>query len=722
MDLIQTTHKNVSFQESNVLGADLCSDGVNFSLYSKYAKEIFLLLFNRSCGDPTDMIKLQKDKNDIWSIFVRGIKAGQLYGYKVRGDFAPQEGMRFNEHKLLVDPYAKAFYGDFKNKDNLFFGYDVHSNEQDLSFDSRDSTPIAPKSVVIDDTFDWSKDKSPDIPLEKLIIYEVHLKGFTAHKSSGVTDPGTYLGFIDKIPYLKNLGINAVEFLPLMQFHKRDGLERMGLNDYWGYNTLGFFAPENSYSTCQSVSSPVQELKMLIRELHNAGIEIIMDVVYNHTGELDEFGPTLCFRGIDNSSYYALTGKEHDQSYRLYVNDAGCGNTLNVENPPVMRLVLDSLRYWADVMHVDGFRFDLASILPKVRGRYSKESFFFEAIAKDPILKKVKLIAEPWDLTTYQVGNFPLEWSEWNGKFRDNARKFIKGDAHQAKELSFRLTGSADLYGNDGRTPYNSINFITCHDGFTLNDLYLYNDKHNYANGENNADGTNENFSWNCGVEGDTQDEAIVHLRHKMIKNALSCLLIPLGTPLLLGGDEFMRTQKGNNNAYCQDNETTWFDWDYAKRHKHMTTFVKKIIAFRKKHTILQKRKFLAGQSLNFDDINDITWFGYNLDGVNWDDPELKTFCCHLDGNKDTENPENYHLFFILNADFGSHTVKIPEFVGIKWHRAMDTSLKTGDDILDIGKEIELSPQDLYIVNPRSVVGLIGKEFYGISQSYFEKR
>lgn len=709
MDLIQKTKKKFFFRKGEKLGADLCRGGVNFSLYSKYAKEVFLLLFDISANDPTDVIELKKNDVDVWSVFVEGVKPGQLYGYKVRGDFAPHDGMRFNENKLLCDPYAKAFHGQFVNQDNLLFAYDVSSNDKDLSFDGRDNAHVAPKSVVIDDRFDWARDKKPNIPLEELIIYEVHLKGFTAHRSSGVKSPGTYLGFVEKIPYLKKLGINAVELLPVMQFYKRDGLVNVGRTDYWGYNTIGFFAPENSYSHCDSAGCQVQEFKTLVKELHKAGIEVIMDVVYNHTGEVDEFGPTLCFRGIDNSSYYALTGREYGQPYRLYVNDAGCGNTFNVENPPVMNLVLDSLRYWAEVMHVDGFRFDLASILPKVRGKYSKEAPFFDAIAKDPVLRKVKLIAEPWDLTTYQVGNFPLEWSEWNGKFRDSARRFIKGDQHQAKEMSLRLTGSEDLYGDDGRTPYNSINFITCHDGFTLNDLYSYNDKHNFDNGENNADGTNENFSWNCGVEGDTEDEAIVHLRHKMIKNALCCLLVPLGTPMILGGDEFMRTQKGNNNAYCQDNELTWFDWDYADRHKNMTVFVKKVIAFRKRYKILQKRKFSPGDDLNFDNMKDVTWFGYDLDRVHWDDPDLKTFCCHMDGNKDNLNPKNYHLFFILNADFNSHTVKLPEFAGIKWCRVIDTSLKSGDDILDHGKEIEVYPKDLYIINPRSVVCLIGK-------------
>jgi isoamylase len=707
--LIHTTKRKLTSGSGDALGATLSPDGVNFAIYSKYAKEIFLLLFSPGDDSPTDIIKLERSDKDIWQIFVPRIKAGQLYGYKVKGDYNPAQGMRFNEHKLLMDPYGKSFYGDCRNTDDLLFGYNANSPEKDLSFDSRDNASMALKSVVVDDTFDWQSDQKPCIPLEKLIIYEVPIKGFTAHRSSGVKAPGTYSGFIEKIPYLKSLGINAVELLPVHQSYKRDGLIKLGLTDYWGYNSVGFFAPENSYGRAGGAASAVEEFKTLVKELHKAGIEVIMDVVYNHTGEGDEIGPTLCFRGIDNPSYYALRDG-WGSPYRFYVNDAGCGNMLNVENPIVRRLVLDSLRYWAEVMHVDGFRFDLASILGRVNGQFSKDSAFFTIFSKDPILKNVKVIAEPWDLTTYQIGNFPRDWSEWNGKFRDNARKFILGYPGQAKELSLRLTGSADLYGDDGRSPYNSINFITCHDGFTLNDLYSYDRKHNEANAENNKDGTNENFSWNCGVEGPTEDAAILRLRKQMIKNALSCLLIPLGTPMILGGDEFMRTQNGNNNAYCQDKEEIWFDWDYAKQHKDMTEFLRKIIVFRKRYTVLQQRKFLAGQGLDFAKVQGIAWYGENLDSVRWDDPALKTFCCHLDGSKEPSSGlGRYYLFFILNADTNGHTIKIPQHENITWYRVLDTSLESGEDILAPGKEKKLADPGTFRVSPRCVAGLLGK-------------
>jgi len=709
MNIVENTKMKISSGNAEVLGATLSSTGVNFAIFSKYASEVFLLLFSPLKEMPTDTIKLLKSDDDIWHIFVHGLKDGQLYGYRVKGDYNPEEGMRFNENKLLVDPYAKAYHGDFKNIDSLMCGYDPASDQGDLSFDARDNASVAPKSVVIDDAFNWKNDKKPNIPLEQLIIYETHLKGFTAHKSSGVKYPGTYLGFIEKIPYLKELGINALELLPIHQFYRREGLEKTGLTDYWGYNSVGFFAPEDTYSKCPSVGSQVSEFKTLVRELHKAGIEVIIDVVYNHTGEGDEKGPTLCFRGIDNSAYYALRGTE-EEPYRYYINDTGCGNTFNVENPVVMRLVLDSLRYWAEVMHVDGFRFDLASILARVKGQYDKNSAFFEAVSNDPILKNVKIIAEPWDLTTYQVGNFPQDWSEWNGKFRDNARKFILGHSHQAKELSFRLTGSEDLYGDDGRSPYNSINFITCHDGFTLCDLYSYDTKHNEMNGEENRDGSNENFSWNCGFEGETDNQEILKLRKQMVKNALTCLLIPLGTPMLLGGDEFMRTQKGNNNAYCQDNEVSWFDWDYAARNKDMITFSKELIAFRKRYPILQKRKFFPGENLDFEHVRDIYWYGRHLDKVDWNDPHIKTLCCFLDGTKDhSDHSGEYYLFFILNADDKDHTVEIPQCEHSHWYRVFDTSLKKGEDILPEGKEVKISPANTYKINQRCVAAFCAR-------------
>lgn len=703
------TNKKISKGSHIKLGATLSKNGVNFALYSRHADQVFVLLFYPEQAEPTDIIMLHKMKDDIWCGHVQGLKAGQLYAYKVQGRYNPKYGLRFNENKLLIDPYAKAINGDFVNQDNLLFAYDVNSPDADLSFDDRDNTHIVPKCVVVDDTFNWKGNVKPNIPMEQLIIYEVHLKGFTAHSSSGVAHPGTYLGFIEKIPYLKELGINAVELLPIHQFYKRDGLVKMGLTDYWGYNTIGFFAPEYTYGTCQNIGSQVNEFKALVKALHHAGIEIILDVVYNHTGEGDEIGTTLCFRGIDNLTYYSLRGDRDGEPSRLHVNDAGCGNTFDVENHAARRLVMDSLRYWVEEMKVDGFRFDLASILPRVQGQYSKDSAFFDEVAKDPVLKNVKLIAEPWDLTTYQVGNFPMQWSEWNGKFRDTTRRFIKGDAGQARELTYRLTGSEDLYGDDGRTPYDSINFFTAHDGFTLRDLYTYNEKHNEANGENNRDGSNDNFSWNCGVEGETQDQAIVAFRKKMIKNALTCLLTPLGTPMLLGGDEFMRTQRGNNNAYCQDNDLSWVDWNYASWYHDMLDFTRKIIAFRKRYTILQKRKFPPGHDLDFNKIKDVAWYGMNLDKINLDDPEVRTFCCELDGTKENAAFGPYHLIFILNAHWESHTIRLPQYDNFQWHRVIDTSLSSGDDIRDVGNEQFLDPAEFYCANPRSVVGILGK-------------
>ncbi len=504
------------------------------------------------------------------------------------------------------------------------------------------------------------------------------------------------------------MGINAVELLPIQEFYQRDTLLEKGLSEYWGYNTIGFFAPEVSYSTCRSLGCQVKEFKTLVRELHKAGIEVILDVVYNHTGEWNELGPSVCFRGIDNPTYYALKGPG-EQPYRYYLDDTGCGNILNIENPQVLRLIMDSLRYWVDVMHVDGFRFDLASILARVKGGFSKDSVFFEAVSKDPVLSKVKLIAEPWDLRTYQVGNFPALWSEWNGKFRDTLRRFIKGDPGQVKDMAWRLTGSADLYGGDGRSPYNSINFITCHDGFTLNDLFSYNRKHNEVNGEKNKDGNDENYSWNCGIEGETGDVRILNLRRQLIKNALCCLLFSLGTPMLLGGDEFMRTQKGNNNAYCQDNEISWLDWGFVKRNPDILDFCKKAIALNKRYTILQGKRFLTGKDQDADNVPDVTWFGENLDGPAWDNPESGLLCYQLDGGESPSPLGEYFLFFILNADERSHMIRLPSHEGKQWRRVVDTSLNAGEDFLSSGKEVLIEPSDRYQAYPRSIVVLLAK-------------
>ncbi len=529
------------------------------------------------------------------------------YGYKMRGTFDPARGLRFNENKLLIDPYARALSGKARNRENLLLPYDPTSTARDLSLDTRDNVRIVPKAIVIDDRFDWQGDAPPDLPLEKLVIYEVHVKGFTAHPSSGVRNPGTYLGFIEKIPHLQKLGINAVELLPVQEFYVDDFLIDRGLTNYWGYNTIGFFAPESSYAAGTRTGCQVDEFKTLVRALHSAGIEVILDVVYNHTAEGNEQGPMLSFRGVDNAAYYVLTGPP-EEPQRFYVNYTGCGNSMNLASQAPIRLVMDSLRYWVEAMHVDGFRFDLAAVLGREDGMFEKSASFFDAISQDPVLNRVKLIAEPWDLATYQVGGFPVDWSEWNGRFRDTVRRFVKGDANQVRDLGWRLTGSADLYADDGRSPYNSINFVTCHDGFTLWDLVSYNGKHNDANGEENRDGSDDNNSWNCGVEGETDAEGVNRLRRQLAKNYICLLLFSSGTPMLLGGDEFLRTQGGNNNAYCQDNETSWFDWREVERNADFLTFTKKAIAFMRRFPLLQRRKFYGNGGAQ------IAWFGRDLE------------------------------------------------------------------------------------------------------------
>jgi isoamylase len=711
MELKHSTSKKLSAGCHYPLGAAIKPGGVNFALYSQNAVEVYLLLFNESDSLPSDIIRMENKTKNVWHVFVEGLKPGQMYGYKVRGEFNPAMGLRFNESKLLLDPYAKAFTGKCRNTDNLLLPYDIMAIPRGFIPDPRDNSAVMPKCLVVDDQFNWETDEPMHFPMEKLIIYEVHVKGFTAHPSSQVSYPGTYLGFIQKIPHLVELGINAVEFLPVHEFYVDDFLHERGLTNYWGYNSIGFFAPELSYGTGRSYGCQVAEFKTLVRELHRAGIAVILDVVYNHTGEGNEYGPSISFKGIDNPSYYVLTGSKF-QPYAYYMNYTGCGNSFNLASPPALRLVMDSLRYWVEVMHVDGFRFDLASVLGRSGDamNYRRSASFFDAINQDPILNRVMLIAEPWDLGTYEVGNFPIDWSEWNGKFRDTVRRFYKGDSDQVRDLGWRLTGSADLYGEDGRSAYNSVNFITCHDGFTLHDLISYNGKHNEANGESNADGTNDNNSWNCGAEGATDDREILQLRKQLAKNYACCLLFASGTPMILGGDEFFRTQKGNNNAYCQDNEIGWFNWEEVGRNKDIVAFFKKTIAFTRRYSILQRRKFSLGKDLNADTIPDLSWFGPDLQPPNWPDSELRTIGMLLDGGEEQSDAGRYFLYVIYNADYRLQAVKIPPAPdGTMWRRVIDTSLLAGEDFLDPGEEVPLSPADQYLVNPRSTVVLLGK-------------
>lgn len=689
------------------LGASIDGDGVNFAVVSQYAEEMFLVLFDQDNALPVETIRMNRTENT-WHVHVKGAGAGQLYGYKANGPYDPAHGKRFNPNKLLIDPYAKAVTGKCIDKDHLLYAYDVNAPEKDMAMDGRDNAAIMPKAIVMDDEFDWQGDKSPAIPMDRLIIYEVHVKGFTAHPTSGVKHPGTYAGFIEKIPYLKKLGINAVELMPLHEFYIRNELVEKGLTDYWGYNSIAFFAPELSYSTRRAPGCQVHEFKTLVRELHKAGIEVILDVVYNHTGEGNHLGPTISLKGIDNPSYFKLCQNPDNQGepYRYYINDSGCGNTVNIESQPAMALILDSLRYWVQVMHVDGFRFDLASILAQVQGQFSHSSVFFEAVSKDPVLSKVKMIAEPWDLTTYQVGHFPAGWSEWNGKYRDTTRKFLKGDEGQAGEMAKRLTGSADLYQDDGRKPYNSINLITCHDGFTLRDVFTYNDKHNDANMENNQDGSNDNHSWNCGIEGETDDPAVRALRKTMVMNALSCLFFSAGTPMLCAGDEVMRTQKGNNNAYCQDNELTWFNWQDISTHKDVFDFCAAAIAFRKDTSLLRRRRFFHGMPSEDIDVPDIMWFDRRLETPQWDNPHLKTLCYQITGQD--ASGRKHALYLIIHMHHQATVVYLPKLEGVTWHHLVDTSQKSGRSFYPLGMQKSLERQDKIYCRARSVNVLWG--------------
>jgi isoamylase len=693
------------------LGATLTATGVNFALYSMHAAEVFLLLFDAAGDDPTDVIRLDQRTKYVWHALVQDVRAGQLYGYKVRGDYRPAQGLRFNEHKLLIDPYARAFTGPVRNPDNLLLAYDANAGDGDLSLDTRDDTAVVPKCIVVDDAFDWQGDLLPSVPLESLVIYEVHARGFTAHPSSRVEHPGTYPGFVEKIPHLVQLGVNAVELLPVHEFYVDDFLIQRGLTNYWGYNSIGFFAPTTFYSTGRTPGCQVTEFKTMVRALHHAGLKVILDVVYNHTGEGNERGPTMSFRGIDNQSYYALAGPAAEPG-RYYMNWTGCGNSLDFDNRAVIRLVLDSLRYWVEQMHVDGFRFDLASVLGRAGpgGGFQSSSAFFDAVAQDPVLQRAILVAEPWDLATYQVGNFPVDWSEWNGRFRDTLRRFTIGQAGQLADLGWRLTGSADLYGDDGRSPYNSVNFVTCHDGFTLADLVSYNQKHNERNGESNRDGADDNNSWNCGVEGPTDDPAVLALRYRLAKNFALGLLLASGTPMMLGGDEFLRTQQGNNNAYCQDNEIGWFDWDAAARNAGFTEFWRKAIALTRRYPVLLRRKFPLGPGGGSDRLPALTWFGVDLGAPRWNDPEARTLCVRLDGADAPSEEGDYLLYVIANAHFETQWVQLPSpRDGKRWLRIVDTSLSAGDDFLDPGREVLIDPPDHYIANPRSTVVLVAR-------------
>ncbi|MGB8466970.1 MAG: glycogen debranching protein GlgX, partial [Terrimicrobiaceae bacterium] len=606
------------------MGAKVAPEGTNFTLFSENATGVDLCLFEHpDDAQESARIRMAEVTDAVWHCFLPKIGSGQLYGYRVHGPYDPEEGHRFNEFKLLLDPYARAIAGLVKWRDEMF-AYAFGGESADLNKDARDSAAGLPKSVVVSDEFDWAGDKCPDIPLEESVIYEVHVKGFSKlcpHIPQEIRGSYAALGSDFAIEYFKKLGVTAIELLPVHHFVNDEHLEKKGLSNYWGYNSIGYFAPHSTYSSGGLLGHQVIEFKEMVKKLHAAGLEVILDVVYNHTGEGNHMGPTLCFRGADNAAYYRLV----PDNRRYYMDYTGCGNSLNMMHPRVLQLIMDSLRYWILEMHVDGFRFDLASTLARELHEVNRLSAFFDIVHQDPVISRVKLIAEPWDVGEggYQVGNFPVLWAEWNGKYRDCMRKFWKGDEGTIGEFASRLTGSSDLYQRDGKRPYASINFITAHDGFTLNDLVTYNEKHNEANGEGNQDGDSNNSSWNSGVEGPTEDEGINALRRRQMRNFLATLFLSQGVPMLAGGDEFARTQNGNNNVYCQDNELSWFPWERSATQEAQTAFVTRLIRFRREHPVFRRPKFFQGRPIRGLGIKDIMWL--NPSGKEMSDDEWTT-------------------------------------------------------------------------------------------------
>jgi glycogen operon protein len=677
------------------LGATWDGRGVNFALYSENAAKVELCFFDSPYDrKEAERIEMPEYTDMVWHMYLPEVRPGQLYGYRVHGPYQPAKGHRFNDNKLLLDPYARSIARMPKWTDTLQ-GYVIGDKQQDLSYSKLDSAADAPLGCVVDEAFTWGDDRSPKTPSHQTLIYEMHVKGFTKLNEE-IPDElrGTYAGLSSEpaINYLKALGITAIELLPVHAHADDRFLLDRGLSNYWGYNTLSFFAPEPRYASATQPSEVIQEFKTMVRNLHDAGIEVILDVVYNHTAEGNQMGPTVSFRGIDNASYYRLAPDP-----RYYMDFTGCGNTLNMRNPRVLQFIMDSLRYWVLHMHVDGFRFDLASTLARELHEVDKLGAFFDIIHQDPVLSQVKLIAEPWDLGEggYQVGNFPVLWSEWNGKYRDTVRRFWKGDGGMASEFAMRISGSSDLYEWSGRRPHASVNFITCHDGFTVHDLVSYDNKHNEANGEENRDGASDNDSWNCGAEGPTDDPKIIELREKKRRSFLATLIFSHGIPMLLAGDEIGNTQAGNNNAYCQDNEISWIDWKLDDRQRDLLAFVLRLTAIHRDEPTLHRRRFFHGKSLHGNQSPEVAWLeptGKEMSNEAWNAAHVRCLGVHLVGG--LIDVDEYgtpiigdHLLILFNAD---HEQIIPfALPALKdtgpWERLFDTAIGNADvdDLLD---------------------------------------
>jgi len=693
------------------LGASWDGEGVNFALFSEHAEGVELCMFDKTGRRELHRVHVTEQTDQVWHCYLPEARPGLLYGYRVDGPYDPAQGSRFNPHKLLLDPYAKQIVGDLKWSDS-HFGYRIGHRQEDLSFDRRDSAPGMPKSVVVDAAFTWGPEQPPRIPWHKSVIYELHVKGFTIrHPAVPAPLRGTYAGLATApvIDHLIKLGITAIELMPVHYFIDDRQLVEKGLRNYWGYNSIGFFAPAPRYCATDSI----HEFKTMVKTMHSAGIEVILDVVYNHTAEGNQLGPTLSFRGIDNAVYYRTS----PDNPRYYVDYTGTGNTLNMLHPRVLQLIMDSLRYWVLDMHVDGFRFDLAATLARELHEVDRLGAFLDIIHQDPVLSQVKLIAEPWDLGEggYQVGKFPVGWAEWNDRYRDAVRSYWKGDGGQIGELAYRITGSSDLYARSGRRPYASINFVTAHDGFTLEDLVSYNQKHNEANGEDNRDGTDNNRSWNCGAEGPSDDAQIRALRAKQKRNLLATLLLSQGVPMLLAGDEVGHTQRGNNNAYCQDNEISWIDWGAVNGDKDLIGFAQKVIALRRNHPVFRRRNFFQGRAIKGIGIKDILWLrpdGREMSDEEWHQEHARTLGMFLSGEAVDELDEKArpvkdgNFLLIMNAHHEEIPFLLPTAAsGMLWIVMLDTSCRT-----EQGGNIQHEAGTTYPLQARSLALLVQRQ------------
>jgi isoamylase len=698
------------------LGASFDGQGVNFAVFSERATSLVVCLFDPEHPQKElQWVRLESVTHHVHHAYVPGLQPGTLYGLRAEGPYEPEQGLRFNASKLLVDPYARALHGKVDFKAHVY-GYPPQtvSKKEDLAEDEEDDAWGIPKAVVCSDDFDWGADRSPGTPWHRSVLYEVHVKGFSIQNPE-VPEPlrGTFLGLCApaSIAHLQRLGITAVQLLPVHEAVDEGFLAAKGFTNYWGYSTLGFFAPDQRFSSvCKRGGSPggqVREFKQMVKTLHEAGIEVLLDVVYNHTGEGNHLGPTLSLKGLDNPTYYRL--KPEDPRYA--VDFTGCGNSLNVTHPQTLKLVCDSLRYWAQEMRVDGFRFDLCTTLGRTAAGYDRNAPFFQAVHQDPVLSRLKLIAEPWDLGEggYQVGNFPVLWSEWNGKYRETIRRYWKGDERQAAEVGYRLTGSSDLYQLSGRKPYASINYVTCHDGFTLHDLVSHNVKHNEANGEENRDGSNDNSSWNCGVEGETDDPLVLALRERQKRNFLATLFLSQGVPMLCAGDEISRTQRGNNNAYCQDNPLSWQSWELSPKQRALLDFTAKLVRLRKEQPVLQRRRFFRGAHIWDSTLKDLAWFrpdGEEMTQEDWEKPYVRSLMCLLGGDA-IPSPDDQGnrvlgdtLLVALNAHYEPLGFTLPAIEwGQDWEIVVDTALgDVGRGKTPAGGALELVGRSLMVL------------------------